>query len=167
MKYLLIILGIIILIPAIVWLIGMTLPQSHTAEVSRQIAAPPEEIFFLITNIENFPDWRSHVDRVEMVGKNSGNLEWREYYTNEDPISFRIVDLAENRFLVTEIADKNLPFGGSWTYKVEPEGEYTLLTITEHGEVYNPIFRFVSTFVMGHDGTIHQYMADLEKTLSS
>lgn len=87
---------------------------------------------------------------------------WREYYTNEDPLTFKIVEWSENSTLVSEIADKNLPFGGKWTYKMESQGAQTLLAITENGEVCNPIFRFISTLIMGHEGTINQYMAGLE-----
>jgi hypothetical protein len=35
------------------------------------------------------------------------------------------------------------------------------LTITERGEVYNPFFRFVSRYVMGHTQSIDEFMAAL------
>ena len=65
-------------------------------------------------------------------------------------VTYRVVESAPPRRLVTRIADQNLPYGGSWTYDLTPDGSGTHLTITEHGEVYNPIFRFVSRFIMGH-----------------
>ena len=69
-----------------------------------------------------------------------------------------------DRLLVGRIADANLPFGGSWTYELAPRAAgQTSLTITEDGEVYNPIFRFVSRFVMGHSATINQYLSDVGK----
>jgi hypothetical protein len=37
----------------------------------------------------------------------------------------------------------------------------TELTITENGEVYNPLFRFVSRFIMGHAATIEKYQRDV------
>lgn len=166
MKYLLIILGFIILVPILVWGIGMMLPQSHTAEITMQFNASPENIFTLITNVENFPNWRSNVDRVEIFNDEKKILQWIEYYTNGDTLSFRILERQENSILVTEIADKNLPFGGKWTYHIQPGGEQTRLTITENGEVYNPIFRFISKFIIGHDGTINQYMTDLDTSLN-
>jgi len=66
--------------------------------------------------------------------------------------------------LVTKIADK-LPYGGMWTYELAPDGPGTSLRITEDGEVYNPIFRFVSRFVMGHTATIDASLRDLGKKL--
>lgn len=69
------------------------------------------------------------------------------------------------RLLVTRIADSDLPFGGSWTFELEPEGAATRLTITENGEVYNPFFRFMARFVFGHEGTARAYLEDLRRRL--
>ena len=40
------------------------------------------------------------------------------------------------------------------------------MTITENGEIYNPLFRFMARFIFGYDGTIRAYMASLEKRLA-
>jgi len=55
--------------------------------------------------------------------------------------------------LVTRITDRSLPFGGSWEYLVTGDGNGSRVQITGHGEVYNPVFRFVSRFIMGHSAT--------------
>ncbi len=47
------------------------------------------------------------------------------------------------------------PFGGTWSFELTPS---TTLTITEHGEVYNVVFRFLSRFVFGHYGTQEQFL---------
>jgi len=62
---------------------------------------------------------------------------------------------------VSRITDKGLPFGGSWDYRIERDGEGSKVTVTENGEVYNPIFRFVSRYVMGHTATLDKYLAAL------
>lgn len=41
----------------------------------------------------------------------------------------------------------------------------TTLRITEDGEIYNPVFRFVSRFFMGYDRTAKTYLADAGKKL--
>jgi hypothetical protein len=33
-----------------------------------------------------------------------------------------------------------------------------LIHLVRHGEVYNPVFRFVSRYVMGHSATIDKYL---------
>ena len=45
-----------------------------------------------------------------------------------------------------------------WTYEIAPAPNGTTLTITEDGEVYNPIFRFMSRFVFGHEATMASYL---------
>ena len=42
-------------------------------------------------------------------------------------------------------------------------GSGTRVSITERGEVYNPIFRFLSRFVFGHTGTMETYLRDLAR----
>ena len=56
--------------------------------------------------------------------------------------------------LVTRIVDRDRGYFGSWTYEFSPAVNGTLVRITEHGEVPNVVFRFMSRFVFGHTATI-------------
>jgi hypothetical protein len=69
--------------------------------------------------------------------------------------------------MVTRIADSKLPFGGTWAYEIVPASNSCTLTITEDGEVYNPLFRFVSRFVIGHTATLDGYLKALSTKLGS
>ena len=61
-----------------------------------------------------------------------------------------------NRMVVT--IGEGLPFGGTWTYEVDPiDTSTTRITIVENGEVYNAVFRFVGRFVIGHDASLNRY----------
>jgi len=60
-----------------------------------------------------------------------------------------------------------LPLGGKWTYELRPVQGGTTLRITEDGEVFNPIFRFMSRFVFTHHRTIDRYLGDLERRVSA
>jgi hypothetical protein len=70
------------------------------------------------------------------------------------------------RRLISRVADKSLPYSGSWTYDLESVPEGTRVTITENGEVPNPIFRFLSKYVFGHTKTMETYLSDLQQKLS-
>jgi hypothetical protein len=59
-----------------------------------------------------------------------------------------------------------LPFGGAWTLEVKPVAAGTELTITEDGEIYNPIFRVLSKVVFSPYWTIDTYQADLRNRLT-
>lgn len=67
------------------------------------------------------------------------------------------------RRLVTQIADPNLPFGGTWTTVITPADGESEVRITEGGEVRNPVFRFMSRFVFGLTATMDTYLRDLGK----
>lgn len=140
---------------------GLSLPQNHVASRTTHLSSPPETVWALISNASDFPSWRSNVDSVEMV--NSGAApSWREISKGER-MKYDAVVFQPPTHMVTRIADKGLPFGGSWDYQLSPDGTGTRLTITENGEVYNPIFRFVSRFIMGHTATIDRYLGDLAR----
>ena len=92
---------------------------------------------------------------------------WRESDQHGQKITFEAMESIPPRRLVTRIADGNLPFGGSWTYESAPSGEGCSVTSTEEGEVYNPIYRFVSRFVLGHTATLEAYLKALNNELAA
>ena len=133
----------------IVCVIGYMLPKSHVASASARFTAPPDSIWTSLTDVAAFPKWRPGVSRVELLPDENGQRGWREV-AKHDAVTYRVVESVPPHRLVARIADQNLPYGGTWTYDLAPDGSGTRLTITENGEVYNPIFRFVSRFIMGH-----------------
>jgi hypothetical protein len=62
---------------------------------------------------------------------------------------------------VWRIADPDQPFGGTWAFELASEGAGTRVTITENGEVYNPIFRFMSRFVFSETSTLESCLGSL------
>jgi hypothetical protein len=67
-----------------------------------------------------------------------------------------IVEREVPRRLMTRIPPGG-PFGGTWTFELA-SANGTTLTITERGEVYNVIFRFLSRFVFGHYGMQEKFL---------
>lgn len=141
-------------------IIGYLLPVRHEATVSATIPAAPEAVWAVLTDPAGYPSWRGDVTSVELLPMDSGHVAWREQGKN-GAISYAI-ELAEvPTRLVTRITDRSLPFGGSWEYLVTGDGHGSRVQITEHGEVYNPVFRFVSRFIMGHSATMSAYLKAL------
>jgi uncharacterized protein YndB with AHSA1/START domain len=153
MRWVLGVVGVLVAVILIVVLVGYLLPQSHVASMSARYAARPDAVWASLTDVAAFPSWRPGVDRVEVIPNENGQRGWREH-ANHDVVSYRVEEEEPPRRLVARIADPNLPYGGRWTYELAPAESGTRLTITEHGEVYNPIFRFVSRFIIGHTGTM-------------
>jgi uncharacterized protein YndB with AHSA1/START domain len=164
MRYVYMAVGAIVALVVIVAVIGWMLPVKHRASVARVYQATPASLFSLVTDVSAFPSWRTGVSRVDTLPDENGHRRWKEITKNGPPITFMVERVVPDRVLLGRIADTNLPFGGSWSYELTPAAAgQTKLTITEDGEVYNPIFRFVSRFVMGHEATINQYLSDVGK----
>lgn len=147
---------VLVVAAAVVLLIGWRLPVKHAATRELAIAATPEKVYRLVSTVDEYPRWRKDVKSVERLDAN-GAVRFRENGSN-GPILFEVTEAAPPRKFVTRIADPSLPFGGSWTYQITPAPAGSVLRITENGEVYNPLFRFVSRYVMGHTATLDGYL---------
>jgi uncharacterized protein YndB with AHSA1/START domain len=140
--------------------IGAPLPRAHTATLSLRLGQPPEAVWAVLTDPEQAPRWRPDVRAVAPLPPRDGRRAWVEVSACER-IAFVEDEALPPRRWVVRIADPTLPFGGRWVHTLRPEDGGTRLTITEEGEVYHPLFRFVSRFVLGHHATIHATMRAL------
>lgn len=161
LKWLAIIVGALIGLVVIIWAVGMMLPQSHVATASLALQQPADSVWGAVREIGAYPEWWSNANSVSRDTDRAG-----EVWVLEDPrggqLPIEVVESEPPLRLVTRITeDESLPFGGTWTYEIEPGANGVTLTVTEAGEVYNPIFRFFSRFVFGHYTTIESYLEDL------
>lgn len=159
-----ILIGIVIAVAALVAIvvgIGLVLPEAHTATVYADLGAARAEVWPLVAEPERAPEWRSNVDRVDLGPDVDGQPAWTEI-SSTGPLPMALVERVPQERLVTRVLDEGMPFGGTWTITLaDTPGGGTRVTVTEDGRVYNPIFRFVSRFVMGHYGTAERYLRDL------
>ena len=160
MRYALVGLGAVAAAALLVVAVGALLPVSHRAGRQARFGRPPADLFKLITTPADFPAWRSGVTKVDLLPNANGRTRYRETGKNGS-ILYEVERSAPDRELVTRIADPSLPFGGTWTFTLAPSDAGTTLAIRENGEVYNPLFRFVSRFVMGYDSTIDTFLRDV------
>jgi Polyketide cyclase / dehydrase and lipid transport len=154
MRWVLWIVGALVALVVVVYVVGLLIPKSHVASASARYAATPEAIWTTLTDVAAFPQWRRDISRVELLPDENGHRGWREY-GSQGTVSYRVVESISRQRLVSRIADQNLPYGGSWTYELTPSDSGTRLTITERGDIYNPIFRFVARFVLGYTATMN------------
>ncbi|HEY7497574.1 MAG TPA: SRPBCC family protein [Vicinamibacterales bacterium] len=162
LKWILIVLAVIIVIGALTAIVGWSLPVAHVASRQRTFAAPPEVVWRHMTDVDAFPSWRADVKRIERLPDRDGRAVWAEHGSN-GRITLAVEKSEPPRLLVLRIADPDLPFGGTWTYEVAPASGGSTLTITERGEIYNPIFRAMARFVFGYEATMAAYLDALEK----
>lgn len=156
---LIVVAGIVLLVLAVV-VIGSLLPKRHVVSRSASYLASPEHLFSLIAGPQN---WRPDVLNYEAVPGIGGREFMRETTRDGETITYELLDRTPPRSLKRRIATENLPYSGTWTYSLQPNGEITTVRITEDGQVYNPVFRFISRFVLGHTRTMDAYLRALGK----
>lgn len=142
--------------------IGALLPARHVAAVSAHIAADPVHVARLVREVEQQPSWRPGVRRVDVLQRKRGLVRYREH-GNEGAIIYELVELAPDRRFRSTILEEGLPFGGAWTIDLYPAGSTVRVSIEERGVVHDPLYRFLSRFVFGHETTMKTYLADLER----
>jgi hypothetical protein len=147
---------------AIVLGVGYALPVSHMAARAISLRQKPEDVFALISDFKDGASWRSGLRQVEILPSVNGHTVFRERGPN-GAITYEVIDLQAPQRLVTQIAGKELPFGGTWTFETLPTPEGARLNITERGKIYNPVFRFVSRFILGYNRTLDTYLQDVSR----
>jgi uncharacterized protein YndB with AHSA1/START domain len=162
MRWILLIVAALAAIVAIIVAVGALLPQNHIAARRVRLAAPPDRVFAVISDVGATASWRKDISRIDMLPAENGMTMFREQ-RGSDAVTYRVEALEPPRRMLVRIADSGLPFGGTWTYEVAPaaSGGGSELTITERGEVYNPVFRFMSRFVFSHYATMDGYLRAL------
>ncbi|MEO8672599.1 MAG: SRPBCC family protein [Tahibacter sp.] len=159
-KLALIVFALLALVVLVVVVIGTRLPQAHVIARSVALKQPREAVYALISDLAQAPAWRGEVESVEVMQGDSGETLYREK-SRHGVLTYRIDRSDPPQKFVTTIVDKDAPFGGSWIFELADASGGTRLTITERGEVYNPIFRFMAKYVFGHHRTMEVYLARL------
>jgi len=160
MIWILWVVGAIVVLAGAVTLIGALLPEGHLATCRAEINQPPEAIWSALTDIDAFPSWRTDLKRVEIVENDPAHPVWKEE-GEFGVMTFERVESDPPRRLVGKIVGRESGFGGGWTYEITPKGNGSIVTVTEAGEVYNPLFRFMSRFIFGHTKTLKDYLTQL------
>ena len=123
--------------------VGFLLPVTHEASRSAQFSTRPELVYALISDLKNYSTW------------------WPE---NE--VAVEVVEAVPPGKFVTRIVGESA-FGGTWTWNIEKTPTGSRATITERGEIYNPIFRTLARFVFGYTSSMENCLAAAQRKLST
>jgi len=153
--------GLVLLMVAI----GALLPRQHVATQSAEFKVQPAVLWQAVTDVSKFPQWRKDVKEIVPMAGGDARSGWTEVWAHGERVPIEVKEWTPPSRMVTRIAAKDLAFGGTWTYALTPANGGTALRITENGEVYNPLFRFLSRFVFGHTATMRNYLLALGESL--
>lgn len=158
---------VLLAIGFLVLVVGWRLPVGHVATRSAVVPASVPSVFARVNDFRSAPTWRSSVTAVDVEAGEvaDGVTRYREH-SSDGVIPYEVIEREVGRRLVTRIADPSLPFGGRWIFEFTQAPGGTEVRITEEGEVYNPVFRFMSRFVFGHTRSIDGYLNDLRASFT-
>lgn len=101
------------------------------AELTIEIARPPEEVYAYLTDVSNVPAWQSGVRSATLRDgriEESRSLLGREFHT-----TLEIVEQEAPRLFALRALDSPVPF--TVRHELEPAETGTRLTVTAEGEV--------------------------------
>lgn len=139
---------------------GLATPRKHIATRVITLKAPPETVFAIIHDVASYPDWRDDIHSVHVDVRNDATMRWTEVGTNGS-VTYEATSDHPPFHFTARIADQDLNYSGEWRYTLTPAGTGTRVSIAEHGEVGNPIFRFIGTHIMGFTRSIDAYLRNL------
>jgi hypothetical protein len=122
-------------------IVGYFLPVDHRASRTAEFGKPPEIVYALISDVMNYSSW------------------WPD-----NDVNVEVVEAVPPSRFVTRIVGESA-FGGTWTWDIEKTAAGSRATITERGEIYNPIFRTLAHFVFGYTSMMESCLAAAQKRL--
>jgi hypothetical protein len=137
MRWVAVIAGGLVVLVAGIAAIGSMLPRNHKASRTLRLTRPPADVWPVV---------------IEATA------------ASEVPVD--VLERTPPHRLVTRVTEKEKNFGGTWTIAIAPTPSGADVTITEDGWVANPIFRFVSRFLIGHHATMDALLTQIAKTLN-
>jgi hypothetical protein len=152
---------VVVLLAILAW--GTGLPVDHVATCSAAIGRDPKTLYDTVEDDGESPAWRPDVVRVMRSQDLAGHPVWVEVGAHGMSMQYdETVSSSAAGRIVRRIDEPGAPFGGTWTYTFISQGpRAAVIAIREDGEIYNPLFRFLSKYFFGYTSTMRTFIADL------
>jgi Polyketide cyclase / dehydrase and lipid transport len=144
----------------VVFILGSFLPRSHLSAASIKIGEPSRNVWRTLIDFPGWVSW-SPGTRDMVRAKSADGREMWIVVTRTGKFPMEIMERRSPGYLVTRVSDPNLSHGETWTWVITPQGQYTTLTLTEKGEIYNPLQRFMTRYVWGYHSRQMDYLSAL------
>ena len=162
--------ALVVLMLAVTYIDGLTMPTNHSTTVSATIPAPPDQVFARITDVAHGNQWRPAVKSVTVLppvnGPQGPQAHWVEDLGHNQTMNFLATrtDTPTRRDVLLDVP--GAAYGGTWIYQLSPgpTPNTTTLQITENGYINPPIYRFVMKHVIGMTYNLDTYEKDITKS---
>jgi hypothetical protein len=164
-KVLLVIVGLLLVVILGVVVVGLLTPADHNVSRTLKTKQSPQAVWDAINDHANEQKWRDDVASVTAAGEQNGKPVWLETYKDGNTVKLATTLSSPPNRMIREIAEEG-PFSGRWEIDIIPTAGGSDVRITEIGNVPNPVFRFVSKYVIGHTSQMEKYLTSLAKKFS-
>jgi uncharacterized protein YndB with AHSA1/START domain len=155
-----VVLAALVVLALLATLAGAFLARTHRAAVRATFAADAGTLFATLTDVEGFAAWHPGVRSARRIAPLDGRAAFEEV-TGDSTVRYVVAESAPPHRLVIRIASDDLPYGGTWTFELAPDGPRTRVTATEDGWVGPPLFRLLARFVFGYHATLAKHLRAL------
>lgn len=143
--------------------IGWVAPHDHEGQLTQSLDIPKEKVWHTLTNLQQLPQRRPEITRVELLGVNDlGHKLWKEHTDMGGYILFEQVEEIPYQKLVVRMVKSTFKMKGTWEYRLSGEGNGCTLTVKEVSEIDNLFLRSLMT-LMGRDSNIREEIQSLER----
>ncbi len=151
------------------WIAGALLDPHYRIADSLQLEATSESIWERLSNVEDYPRWRSDLIKVSVSSVDPSinpSLNWIEIDSTGAAISFSNAASDSLRKWICRYKYGNRsPLFSRVVLVVPIENGETQVAVTEDGRIANPIDRFRYRFISGYSESLTRFLVDLRKGL--
>jgi hypothetical protein len=126
-----------------IFIVGTKSNPDYLNSRTETYAASQAQIWSFLTRVENQPQKRGQVKKIELLeGSESGNKRWREYTAAGAHIDYEIASQNPNSFLSVTMVSETFGMIATWNYAITPvTRNVTQVRIVELSRVENPWVR--------------------------
>jgi uncharacterized protein YndB with AHSA1/START domain len=146
MRWVLIVAALVVGVAVLFLVVGLLRPSRHVASTRATYAQPPDVVWATLSDFARWAEWNPEVKSVERLPDRNGHAMLNVVGSwGAAPTELLVVEPPVRLHTAMDAGS----FRGGWRYELAPApGGGTLLTVTEEGEVLNPVFR---AFMIFHD----------------
>lgn len=154
MRVLILATAALVLLAALVILTGWLLPETREGRAETVIAAPPDRLLAVISNVEAQTEWR---DARSAIRTEDG---WEEVTARGERIAFFVEEMTEARIRLRFTSDAG--YSGAWEAVLEPVSGGTRIAVAERATVPSPLGRIASRLMFDPTAFASMYLSALK-----
>ena len=158
-----ILMGIMLIVPSI---IGKRIPPSFTKEKTQILNIAKNELFQLLTDYKNYPNWVKYLFQVKTERIGNGKIKIMQTYKKRKNYQ----ELTEVRRIENEKISEISIFKSEdegvtlWTYMLEDFSDNkTKMTIRETMYIYHPYLRFMLKYILRDENGKGEFFNNIKR----